>query len=105
MRAAVLRATLLRFIVALAPKCAADGRRGWPVVEKNQLHDELRKAVRELCARFPGAYWRELDRERAYPELFVKAMTDASFLGALVPEEFGGLGFGVTEASIILEEV
>ena len=75
------------------------------MVETKQLHDELRKAVRELCARYPDEYWRELDRERAYPEKFVKAMTDASFLGALIPEEYGGLGFGVTEASIILEEV
>ena len=75
------------------------------MVETKQLHDELRKAVRELCARYPDEYWRELDRVRAYPEKFVKAMTDASFLGALIPEEYGGLGFGVTEASIILEEV
>ncbi len=75
------------------------------MAETKQLHDELRKAVRELCARFPDEYWRELDSERAYPEKFVKAMTDASFLGALIPEEYGGLGFGVTEASIILEEV
>ncbi len=75
------------------------------MVETKQLHDELRKAVRELCARFPDEYWRELDQKREYPEKFVKAMTDASFLGALIPEEYGGLGFGVTEASIILEEV
>ena len=75
------------------------------MVETKQLHDELRKAVRELCSRYPNEYWRELDRERAYPDKFVKAMTDASFLGALIPEEYGGLGFGVTEASIILEEV
>ncbi len=75
------------------------------MVETKQLHEELRKAVRELCARYPDEYWRELDRERGYPEKFVKAMTDASFLGALIPEEYGGLGFGVTEASIILEEV
>ncbi len=75
------------------------------VVETKELHAELRKAVRELCARFPDEYWRELDKDRGYPEVFVKAMTDASFLGALIPEEYGGLGFGVTEASIILEEV
>ncbi len=75
------------------------------MVETKQLHDELRKAVRDLCARYPDEYWRELDRERAYPDKFVKAMTDASFLGALIPEEYGGLGFGVSEASIILEEV
>ncbi len=75
------------------------------MVETKELHAELRKAVRELCARFPGEYWRELDTDRRYPETFVKAMTDASFLSTLIPEEYGGLGFGVTEASIILEEV
>jgi len=74
-------------------------------VSTSDLHTELRRAVRELCARFPDEYWRKLDETRSYPEAFVKAMTDASFLGALIPEEYGGLGFGVTEASIILEEV
>jgi acyl-CoA dehydrogenase len=74
-------------------------------VSTSDLHAELRRAVRELCARFPDEYWRGLDETRSYPETFVKAMTDASFLGALIPEEYGGLGFGVTEASIILEEV
>jgi len=61
--------------------------------------------VRELCAGFSGAYWRELDRERAYPERFVQALTEAGYLAALIPIEFGGLGLGVTEASIILEEI
>ncbi|ACZ39227.1 acyl-CoA dehydrogenase family protein [Sphaerobacter thermophilus] len=72
---------------------------------ENELHRDLRRAVRELCQRFPDEYWREKDAASAYPEEFVKAMTDASFLAALIPEEYGGLGFGVTEASIILEEV
>ncbi|HET9014565.1 MAG TPA: acyl-CoA dehydrogenase family protein [Thermomicrobiaceae bacterium] len=74
-------------------------------MNESELHRDLRRAVRELCARFPDAYWRKLDEERAYPEEFVRAMTAASFLSALIPEEYGGLGFGVTEASIILEEV
>jgi acyl-CoA dehydrogenase len=74
-------------------------------VTENELHRDLRRAVRELCQRFPDEYWREKDAASAYPEEFVKAMTDASFLAALIPEEYGGLGFGVTEASIILEEV
>jgi acyl-CoA dehydrogenase len=74
-------------------------------VSTSELHAELRRAVRELCARFPDEYWRGLDETRSYPETFVKAMTDASFLGALIPEEYGGLGFGLTEATIILEEV
>src|SRR6266540_4103794 len=68
-------------------------------------HPELRAAVRRLCLRFPDGYWRQLDRERAYPEAFVQAMTEAGFLGALIPRQYGGLGLGLTEASVILEEV
>jgi acyl-CoA dehydrogenase len=70
-----------------------------------ERHAELRAAVRALCGRFPDSYWRELDHERAYPEAFSKAMTDAGFLGALIPQEHGGLGLGLSEASVILEEV
>jgi acyl-CoA dehydrogenase len=66
---------------------------------------ELRAAVRELCRDFPDAYWRELDRERRYPEEFVRAMTQSGYLGALIPEEYGGLGLGLAEASVILEEI
>jgi acyl-CoA dehydrogenase len=69
------------------------------------LHRDLRAGVRELCRSFPDAYWRELDARRAYPDAFVKALTDAGYLAALIPEEFGGSGLGVAEASIILEEV
>ncbi|RIK39259.1 MAG: acyl-CoA dehydrogenase [Chloroflexi bacterium] len=72
---------------------------------RTELHDELRREVAALCRRFPAEYWRALDRERAYPEAFVAAMTAAGFLSALVPEQYGGLGLGVTEASIILEQV
>jgi acyl-CoA dehydrogenase len=68
-------------------------------------HEELRLAVRELCRRFPESYWRELDQQRAYPEAFVRAMTDAGYLGALIPKEYGGLGMSLVEASIILEEI
>ena len=67
--------------------------------------EKLREEVRALCARFPDAYWRELDRERAYPEAFIRAMTEAGYLAALIPREYGGLGLGVTEASVILEEI
>src|SRR5216110_1828748 len=70
-----------------------------------ELHADLRRAVRDLCKGFPDAYWRELDARRAYPDTFVKALTDAGYLAALIPEEFGGSGLGVTEASIILEEI
>ena len=67
--------------------------------------EKLRAAVREVCQQFPNSYWRELDRERAYPEEFVRAMTAAGFLGALIPTEYGGLGLSLTDASVILEEV
>jgi alkylation response protein AidB-like acyl-CoA dehydrogenase len=66
---------------------------------------EIRAAVRALCARFPGPYWRELDRARAYPTEFVTALTQAGFLGALIPEEYGGSGLGLSAASAVLEEV
>ena len=68
-------------------------------------HSELRDAVRELCSRFGGEYWREIDEKRAYPDAFVKALTEAGWLAALIPEEYGGSGLSVTEASIILEEI
>jgi acyl-CoA dehydrogenase len=68
-------------------------------------HRELRDAVRELCKRFDGEYWRKVDEERAYPEAFAKALTEAGWLAALIPEEYGGSGLTVTEASIILEEI
>jgi alkylation response protein AidB-like acyl-CoA dehydrogenase len=65
---------------------------------------EIRSAVRELCARFPGEYWRALEPDR-YPEEFVAALTEAGWLAALVPEEYGGGGLGLTAASVILEEI
>ena len=65
----------------------------------------MRAGVRALCKEYPDTYWRELDAQRAYPEAFVKALTAAGYLAALIPEEFGGSGLGVTEASIILEEI
>ena len=65
---------------------------------------EIRSAVRELCASYPGEYWRALEPDR-YPEEFVRALTDAGWLAALVPEEYGGAGLGLTAASVILEEI
>jgi acyl-CoA dehydrogenase len=73
-----------------------------PAVE---LHQDLRGGVRDLCKAFPDSYWRALDAQRAYPEAFVRALTAAGYLAALIPEEYGGSGLGVTEASIILEEI
>src|SRR5258706_16470386 len=69
------------------------------------LHEAPRRGVRDLCKAFPDSYWRDLDAARAYPDAFVRALTDAGYLAALIPEEYGGSGLGVTEASIILEEV
>src|SRR5919108_548066 len=71
----------------------------------DEAHQELRRAVRAVLRPFSDSYWRALDQERAYPEAFVQAMTAAGFLGALIPREYGGLGLGLTEASVILEEV
>jgi len=65
----------------------------------------IRESVRALCQAFPGHYWREKDRERSYPTEFVAALTDSGFLGALVPEDFGGSGLGLVHASAILEEI
>ena len=70
-----------------------------------ETYDEIRASVRALCSRFPGPYWRQLDRERAYPEAFVRALTEAGFLAALIPPEYGGSGLGLGAACAILEEV
>ena len=66
---------------------------------------EIRDAVGRLCADFPGKYWRDRDRVRAYPKEFVDALADAGFLAVLIPEEYGGSGLGVQAASAVLEEV
>ncbi len=68
-------------------------------------HAEIREEVRKLCARFPGEYWRKLDEARAYPTAFVAALTEAGYLGVLIPEEFGGSGLNLSAAAAILETV
>jgi acyl-CoA dehydrogenase len=68
-------------------------------------HNDLRDAVRELCSKFPAEYFRKLDEQRAYPEEFVTALTDAGWLAALIPESYGGSGLSLTEASVIMEEI
>src|SRR5260370_18106098 len=76
--------------------------------ELNPANDELaqiRESVRAVCAKFPGEYWRALDRERAYPTEFVAALTQAGFLAALIPEEYGGSGLSMTAAAAIMEEI
>ena len=70
-----------------------------------QDHQELRHAVRRLCADFPGEYWRRLDRERAYPTEFVEALTHAGYLAALIPEAYGGSGLSLWESAAILDEI
>lgn len=70
-----------------------------------QTFPEIREAVRKLCAGFPGEYWRELDRERAYPSEFVRTLTREGFLSVLIPEEYGGSGLGLTAATAVLEEI
>ena len=67
--------------------------------------EEIRAAVREFCRAFPDEHWRRLERDRAYPEAFVRALTEAGWLGALIPSEYGGLGLGITEGGTILEEI
>ncbi|MCA1688865.1 MAG: acyl-CoA/acyl-ACP dehydrogenase, partial [Actinobacteria bacterium] len=70
-----------------------------------KAHNELRLGVREVCARFPSEYWRELDAGRHYPEEFVSAIGEAGYLAALIPEEYGGMGLDLAAACAILEEV
>ncbi len=68
-------------------------------------HDDLRDGVRAVCNQFDNAYWQQIDEARGYPEAFVKALTEAGWLSALIPEEYGGSGLSLTEASIIMEEI
>jgi acyl-CoA dehydrogenase len=73
-----------------------------PAVDR---HQELREGVRALCARFDSAYWQRVDADRGYPEAFVDALTGAGWLAAMIPAEYGGSGLGLTEASVIMEEI
>ena len=68
-------------------------------------HHEIRDAIRALCAEFPDEYFRKIDEQRVYPEAFVNALTNAGWLAALIPQEYGGSGLGLTEASVIMEEI
>ena len=75
-----------------------------PIPKPDQYQD-MREALRDLCNRFDSAYWQKIDHERGYPEAFVTAMTEAGWLAALIPEEYGGSGLGLAEASVIMEEI
>ena len=70
-----------------------------------ELEAEIRAGVRKLCERFGDGYWREVDEQRAYPDAFIRTMTDAGYLAILIPEVYGGSGLGIREASIVLEEI
>jgi acyl-CoA dehydrogenase len=76
-----------------------------PKSDADPSHAEIREGVRALCAKFDSAYWQNLDEARAYPEAFVKALTEAGWMSALIPEEYGGSGLGLTQASVIMEEI
>ncbi|HOB95572.1 MAG TPA: acyl-CoA dehydrogenase family protein, partial [Aquabacterium sp.] len=72
---------------------------------QDRSYTEIRDAVRALCAEFPDSYHREVDSRRAYPEKFVDALTKAGWMAALIPQEYGGSGLGLAEASVIMEEI
>ena len=78
---------------------------GETVVGIGEDFPELRDSVRRICAKYPGAYWRKLEDDKAYPTEFVRELTDAGFLGALIPEEYGGSGLSLRAAAVILEEI
>ena len=75
------------------------------MLETAEPYQDIREAVRAVCAGFPDAYHRAIDAERAYPQAFVDALTEAGWLAAMVPQEYGGSGLGLSEASVIMEEI
>jgi acyl-CoA dehydrogenase len=75
------------------------------IARPDDAHQDIREAVRDLCAQFPPEYFRRIDEARGYPDEFVAALTRAGWLAALIPQEYGGAGLGLTEASIIMEEI
>jgi len=84
---------------------ARDEEKNSFVLNTPDQYQELRRAVREICAQFPLEYFRRIDQQGAYPEEFVETLTKAGWLAALIPEEYGGSGLGLTEASVIMEEI
>jgi len=73
-------------------------------IQLGEDYPEIRESVRRICADFPGAYWRDLDEREAYPTEFVRALTEAGYLAALIPEEYGGAGLPLRAAGVVLEE-
>lgn len=78
---------------------------GGALMSLEQDYPEIRDSVRRICANFPGAYWRDLEKREEYPTDFVRAVTAAGYLGALIPEEYGGSGMPLRAAAVILEEI
>ena len=74
-------------------------------LEGPESHSDIREGVRALCREFDSAYWQKVDEERGYPEAFVRALTEAGWLSALIPEDYGGSGLSMTAASVIMEEI
>ena len=74
-------------------------------MKSTDQYQEIRDGVRALCAQYPDEYFRKVDEQRAYPEAFVNALTEAGWLAALIPQEYGGSGLGLAEASVIMEEI
>jgi alkylation response protein AidB-like acyl-CoA dehydrogenase len=75
------------------------------VIPTGEDYPDIRDGVRRICASFPGAYWRDLEARKAYPLEFVQALTEAGYLGALIPEEYGGAGLPLRAGAVILEEI
>ena len=74
-------------------------------IELGEDYADIRESVRRVCADFPGSYWRKLEEGEAYPTDFVRALTGAGYLGALIPEQYGGSGMPLRAAAVILEEI
>ncbi|WP_114947830.1 acyl-CoA dehydrogenase family protein [Microvirga calopogonii] len=81
------------------------GSDGGPSVQLGSDYPELRSTVQRICARYPGSYWRQLEKESAYPTAFIEELTQAGLLAALIPEEYGGSGLPLRAAAVILEEI
>jgi alkylation response protein AidB-like acyl-CoA dehydrogenase len=101
--AGALRAPAVAFVM-IASYAHLDGDECMTAGQDDEIA-QIRDSVRALCAGFPGEYWRELDRERAYPTAFVEALTKAGFLAALIPEDYGGSGLTMRAAAAIMEEI
>jgi acyl-CoA dehydrogenase len=73
--------------------------------ERQERYAEIRDALRQLCSHYPDAYFRKIDEQRGYPEAFIKALTEAGWLSVMIPQEYGGSGLGLAEASVVMEEI